>query len=131
MTDINPAVLDRLSAMAWAARPNAHLHGKTAVGCAVLDSNGGFHAGCNVEHRYRCHDIHAETNTLSTMVAAGSGRAVVVLIAAERDHFTPCGSCLDWIFELGGPDCVVVAERLPGTGRSAFTAADLMPQYPR
>ena len=41
------------------------------------------------------------------MVAAGDGHAVTVFIAAERERFTPCGACLDWIFELGGAECVV------------------------
>ncbi len=129
-TNADPTTLDLLSQAAWAARDNAHLHGKTAVGCAVLATDGNRYMGCNVEHRYRCHDIHAEMNTLSAMVAHGGGRAVVVLIAAVREKFTPCGSCLDWIFELGGSDCVVVAESAPGL-RTSYTAAELMPHYPR
>jgi len=27
--------------------------------------------------------------------------------AIYRDHFTPCGSCLDWIFQFGGADTIV------------------------
>ena len=64
------------------------------------------------------------------MVARGGDRAVMVLIAAERDHFTPCGSCLDWIFELGGDHCLVAFQPKPDGTVSALRADELMPYYP-
>ena len=30
-----------------------------------------------------------------------------IVIVADRTKFTPCGGCLDWIFEFGGPACKV------------------------
>lgn len=122
--------LDELSANAWRVRASAHLHGRTMVGAAALSSSGVVHVGCNVEHRFRSHDIHAETNALGSMVAAGDRRASAVLVASERDHFTPCGACLDWIFELGGAQCLVIVESSPQGERKVFTAAQLMPSYP-
>jgi cytidine deaminase len=121
---------DRLARPAWQARENAHAHGPTRVGAAVLASDGRVFAGCNVEHRFRSHDVHAEVNALSTMVAEGSVRAVAVLIAAERDHFTPCGSCLDWIFELGGPGCLIAFQAHPDSELQIHSSRDLMPYYP-
>jgi cytidine deaminase len=115
---------------AWDARENARVYGPTRVGAAVLCSNGRLFVGCNVEHRFRSHDVHAEVNALTTMVAAGEGPAVALLIAAERDRFTPCGSCLDWIFELGGPDCLVAFQPAKGTDVSVHRASELMPHYP-
>jgi cytidine deaminase len=113
-----------LTDAAWAVRDNAHLHGPTAVGVAVLSDQGNVYTGCNIEHRFRSHDIHAEVNALSAMVAAGDGPAVEIVIAADRTQFTPCGSCLDWIFELGGPKCMVKF------GPSIWYADELMPWYP-
>jgi cytidine deaminase len=46
-------------------------------------------SGCNVEHQFRCHDVHAEINAITTMVSAGGTDPVALLIVAERDRFTP------------------------------------------
>jgi cytidine deaminase len=100
------------------------------VGAAVLSDDGSMFVGCNVEHRFRSHDVHAEVNALTTMAAHGEHRALAVLVVAERDRFTPCGGCLDWIFELGGPDCVVGFQRSPQAPVSALRADALMPHYP-
>lgn len=120
----------KLSQAAWAVRENARVHGKTMVGAAVLSARGNVYAGCNVEHRFRSHDIHAEVNALATMAAAGDGPAVAVLVASERDRFTPCGGCVDWIFELGGAETMVAFEPRPGHHRSTYRADELMPHYP-
>jgi cytidine deaminase len=119
-----------LSEAAWSARANARLHGPTPVGCAALSDDGRVFSGCNIEHRFRAHDIHAEVNAISSLVAAGGHKLRAILIAAERDRFTPCGSCLDWVFEIGGEGCLVVSERTPGKQAHCHRASDLMPYYP-
>jgi cytidine deaminase len=122
--------LDALSEAAWGVRRNARNLGETAVGCAVLDDAGTIHIGCNVEHRFRSHDIHAEVAALSSLVAAGATEARAVFVAAERERFTPCGACLDWIFELGDSSCLVVVQRGLSAEPTIYTAAELMPFYP-
>jgi cytidine deaminase len=98
----------------------------------VVATDGNVYVGCNVEHRFRSHDIHAETNALASMIAAnGSNRAEIVFIAAERELFTPCGACLDWIFELGGPNCSILVQSDPSMTPLEYRAIDLMPHYPR
>jgi cytidine deaminase len=84
----------------WKVRENAEVYGPTRVGCAALVDNGQVFSGCNTEHRFRSHDIHAEVNAISTLVANDGTLLSAVLIAAERDRFTPYGSCLDWILRL-------------------------------
>ena len=121
--------LPPLTAAAWAVRE--HAVSSTKVGCAVLSAEGNVHVGCNIGHRFRCHDVHAEVNALSSMVAAGDTRAVAVLVVAERELFTPCGSCLDWVFELGGPHTAVAFQPAPGTPVDVSLAMNLMPRYPR
>lgn len=125
-----PELLAQLAADAWAVRDRARLHGPTAVGAVVMSDQGWIHAGCNVEHRFRSHDVHAEVNALTSMVSAGNGQARYIVIAAARESFTPCGACLDWIFELGGPECVVGFQGKPGGPVVTFAAAELMPRYP-
>lgn len=121
---------DRLASVAWRARKNAHVHGATRVGAAVLSAQQHVYVGCNVEHVFRSHDVHAEVNALTTMAAAGDGPAVAILIAAERARFTPCGGCVDWIFELGGPHTLVAFQGRPNGPVDVLRANDLMPHYP-
>jgi cytidine deaminase len=131
-TDRLPAhgTIDAMSEAAWTARDNARILGATPVGCAALSDAGVIYAGCNVEHRFRSHDIHAEPNALSSLVAAGGKACVAVLVVAERDKFTPCGSCMDWIFEIGGPNCQVGFQPRRSEAVTWYAAAELMPHYP-
>lgn len=124
--------LPKLAKQAWRVRDNARLYGKTKVGAAVLSSGGCFYVGCNIEHRFRAHDIHAEVNALSEMVAneGEAAKAVAVVIAAERFNFTPCGGCMDWIFELGAEDTLVAFSPALGFIQPHLLASDLMPHYP-
>ena len=63
--------LEELARMAWEIRESAYVIGPTKVGCAVLGVNGKVYSGCNVEHRFRSHDVHAEVNAITSMVAGG------------------------------------------------------------
>ena len=123
--------LAALSQAAWLARDHARVLGKTKVGCAARATGGRIWLGCNVEHKYRSHDVHAEVNAIGSLVAGGDERLEAVFIAAERERFTPCGSCMDWIFELGGESCVVAAQSSPGGPILVLRAGELMPFYPR
>ncbi len=117
---------------AWKARENAHVIGPTKVGCAVLSKSRAVYAGCNVEHRFRSHDLHAEVNAIGTMVSAGEKEILAIAVAAERDRFTPCGACMDWIFQFSDPDvCVVVCQSAPNGPVTKYQLRDLMPYYPR
>lgn len=122
---------DHLITRAWKVRDNAVIIGPTKVGCAVLADTGAVFCGCNIEHRYRSHCVHAEVNALTSMAAATTSRATALVIAAERDRFTPCGACLDWIFQLGTPDTLVTFSPKPGRiGSHIWRADELMPYYP-
>ena len=119
-----------LSGQAWQARQHARILGRTAVGCAVLGGDGRSWVGCNVEHTFRSHDIHAEVNAISSMIAAGEQHLVAVLVAADRDRFLPCGACLDWIFEFGGKACQVAWQQELVQPPAVLQAGELMPYYP-
>ena len=133
-TEIVPPDLDsllyKLAAVAWRIRENAYVLGKTKVGCAVLSDNGRVFEGCNVEHPFRCHDIHAEVNAISSMVAGGEKHLVAVFIVAERDRFTPCGGCMDWIMQFGSADTIVAFQGTRNGPIQQYTAGQLMPFYP-
>jgi cytidine deaminase len=128
---LDPIPWEELSSLAWKVREHARVYGPTRVGTAVLASSGNIHVGCNMEHRFRSHDVHAEVSALASMVSSGDSEARAVFVAAERERFTPCGSCLDWVFELGGPDCLVAFQSAPGRKIDVLKASELMPRYPR
>jgi cytidine deaminase len=120
-----------LSKVAWEYRDNAILIGKTKVGAAALSDRGNVFGGCNVEHKFRSHDIHAEVNCIGTMIANGEKVLKAIIVVAEREQFTPCGSCLDWVFQFGGPACFVGFQNEQGGKINIYTAEQLMPFYPR
>jgi cytidine deaminase len=129
-TPISQDDFDRLSSAAWRARENARTYSGIKVGAAVLTEAGEVFAGCNVEHRFRAHDIHAEPNAIGTMVAGSASRPVAILVVSEEALFTPCGGCMDWIFEHGGPDCLVLVMNGREAEPMIWRASELMPQYP-
>ncbi len=120
-----------LARVAWEHRQHAHVLGKTRVGAGALAADGAVFGGCNIEHQYRCHDIHAEVAAIAGMVSSGQTGLVAILIAAERELFTPCGGCLDWIFQFGGADCLVAHQATPEGEIKVWRASELMPYYPR
>jgi len=103
----------------------------TKVGAAVRGTDGYIYAGCNVEHRYRCHDIHAEVNAIGAMVAAGCPKLAAILVVADKERFTPCGSCMDWIVQHAVSDNVSVVYHDITTGKEqVYKVCQLMPFYP-
>jgi cytidine deaminase len=117
--------------MAWLAREHAFLIGTTKVGAVAVASDGTPFAGCNVEHRFRCHDVHAEVNAITSLIASGRRELKAVIVVAERDRFTPCGGCMDWIFQFGGGECLVAYQRSREGEIIIHTASELMPHYPQ
>jgi len=122
--------LNKLAKEAWKVRENASIVGKTKVGAAILTSNENIYVGCNAEQKYRNHDVHAEVNAITNMITYGEKSFIAIVVVAERDHFTPCGSCLDWIFQFAGGDCIVAFQKTPNSDIKTYTAKELMPHYP-
>ncbi len=128
---MNKEIWDLLSKKAWEVRENAYLIGKTKVGSALYSSTGSIHTGCNVEHKFRCHDIHAEVNAISSMVASGKEKTIkCILIVAEKQNFTPCGSCMDWIIQHGEKDTLVAFQSSKNGEMTIYRSDQLMPYYP-
>lgn len=121
---------NELSVLAWQARENACILGKTKVGAALLSTTGKIYTGCNVEHQYRNHDVHAEVNAITNMINNGEKRFTAIIVAANRENFSPCGCCLDWIFQFGGEKCLISWQSSVDDRINTFTAKDLMPHYP-
>lgn len=132
LSDLIDGPLRGLSATAWTARENASIVGSgTKVGSALLTDDGSIFAGCNIEHPFRCHDIHAEVNAIASMVTGGGKAITAILIAAERELFTPCGGCMDWIMRFADENCVVGFQSSRDGFIQHYKATELMPFYPK
>lgn len=127
MTDEDIA---RLRTAAWKARENARTYSGVKVGAAVLTDAGEVYSGCNAEHRFRSHDIHAEVNAIGTFVAQSRSTIRAVMVVSEESFFTPCGGCMDWILEHGGPNCMVLVASSAEGPLMTWHAHELMPHYP-
>jgi cytidine deaminase len=128
---VSDSQIKELMTRAWRVREHAYILGPTKVGCAVMTELGDVFVGCNVEHKFRSHDVHAEVNAITNMVSAGHRDLAAVAIAAERELFTPCGACLDWIFQFGSGKCRVFVQSTVGGPLNTYVASELMPYYPK
>ncbi|MHA1372646.1 MAG: hypothetical protein ACTSRA_23385 [Promethearchaeota archaeon] len=127
--------------LAWKATQNARKikeTGTTVGACAgykdIATGKMIYATGCNIEHKYRCHDIHAEVNAISNLIN-NNGRQTpleFIIIVSKREQFTPCGGCMDWIMEIGGPTCNVIIQGIsPKEKVNFYLAQELMPYYPK
>lgn len=122
--------LVELAEAAWAVRDQAYVLTGVKVGSAVLATSGNIHTGCNIEHRFRSHDVHAEVNAIATMIKDGDQEIDTIIVVAPRKQFTPCGACMDWILQFGRQDTKVAFQSSPEASFLEFEAVDLMPHYP-
>lgn len=122
--------LEELAKIAWSYRERALLFGRTRVGAAALSSDGTIYGGCNIQHRFRSHDLHAEVTALAAMVCAGCSTLTAIIVVSEFPGLRPCGNCLDWILQLGGDNCVVAWQDARGSGIERRRASELMPLHP-
>ena len=121
----------KLSDLAWSVRDNAYVFGGTKVGVSLISSKGNWYSGCNIEHHYRSHDIHAEICAISSMVSSGDRLIQKMIIVAERDFFTPCGSCMDWIVPFSNVDTIIGFQGVKDGEIQIFTPNELMSFYPK
>lgn len=128
---ISQEVLERLRSEAWRVREYSYCLGGTRVGAALWSIEEHLFGGCNVEHRFRSHDIHAEVSAIARMIGDGDTRFLAMVVAAEREQFTPCGACMDWIMQFGGPQCYIGYEPKRDSGVKWLRADTIMPVYPR
>ena len=119
--------LARLFAAARAAREHAHSpYSGLQVGAALLDDQGGIHAGCNVENASYGLTTCAERVALGRAVSEGvrAFRAVAI-VSSAAGPLPPCGACRQVLHELA-PRLWVFSEGDPGT-RVTWRLEELLP----
>lgn len=118
--------------LAVEARHNAHApYSHYFVGSALFGRtpNGDpvTAIGCNFENLSFGATICAERNALGSFVVQG-GRELAAVVVASRDGVTPCGVCLQALFEFtSDPSQVAVVCVDESGGTRTFALKDLMP----
>lgn len=125
---LSDAEIGALAALAARARLAAYApHSGFLVGAAVVASDDRVFAGCNVENASYGLTLCAERSALAAAVGAGarSVRAIVLVTATDR-VCAPCGACLQWVSEFGGPETEVIWASVAGDV-VRWTLGDLLP----
>lgn len=110
------------------ARQNAYApYSHFAVGAAVLSANGKIYAGCNVENiSYPCGTC-AEAGAIAAMNADGGRLIKDIVVVADGDFLiSPCGACLQRIFEFADAETTVHLADLTGIKQS-LKITELLP----
>lgn len=122
--------LSLLFNQALSVRNNAYApYSGFAVGAAVLCNNGKIYSGCNVENiSYPCGTC-AEAGAIAAMNADG-GRLIkdIVVVAGGNTLISPCGACLQRIFEFADSETTVHLADLKGI-RKSFKINELLPVF--
>lgn len=72
------------------------------VGAAIVTDRGDIVTGANIENAAFGATVCAETNAITTAVAAGALRiATVAVVCLDGDPCTPCGNCRQVMREFG------------------------------
>lgn len=114
---------------AWKARKFAYpWKSGTKVGCAIVAESGKIITGWNIEGLWMT-SIHAEVCAILQLVKLNK-KGKLIAIVSKTKFFTPCGACLDWLFQFCSKDTPIVIEN-GEHNRFRFTLEELCPQYPQ
>ena len=84
-------------------------YSKFRVGAAILDSNGKFHVGCNIENAAYPIGNCAEASAISAMVASNGKEIKAIAVTGYGDLLcTPCGGCRQRIREFSALDIPII-----------------------
>ena len=120
---------EKLFQLAKAALKNSYSpYSGLKVGAAVLSTNGNFYACCNVESiSFPCGTC-AEAGAISDMISKGDKKIAEILVMSDsKNLITPCGACLQRIFEFATIKTIVHLADLKGIQKS-FTIKELLPK---
>lgn len=114
--------------LALKTRANAYApYSGFKVGAAILSSGNNKYAGCNVENVSYPNGTCAETGAIASMVASGDSLIKDIVVVAESENLiTPCGACLQRIFEFSDKNTKVHLADLSGI-KKTFLISELLP----
>ncbi|MDI3310052.1 MAG: cytidine deaminase [Thermoanaerobacterium sp.] len=98
------------------ARGSAYApYSKFKVGACVITNNGKIYKGCNIENSSYGLTNCAERTALFSAYANGDRDIEAIAVVADTDGpVSPCGSCRQVMYELGGEDMTVILGNMKG-----------------
>ncbi|MGI9667067.1 MAG: cytidine deaminase [Acidimicrobiia bacterium] len=124
MTSLNHSEL--LEMAVAAAQASYSPYSKYRVGAAVVTGDGVVVTGANIENAAYGASVCAETNAITSAIAAGATSIdTVAVVCLDGDACTPCGNCRQVMREFGVQTVVMRG----GNGMPVTMAlADLLPE---
>jgi cytidine deaminase len=123
-----------LLSAAWEAREHSNpIKSGTRVGCAIMSPSRQIYTGWNIEGLWQT-SIHAEVSAICKIKASDLSISLIAIVAAV-ERFTPCGACLDWIYQYATLDCIIITQNRIQTMVGPlvcerYSIKELMPFYP-
>lgn len=114
---------------AWRSRDHA-IARKTKVGAAVVGQRGLVIGGCNIEHDFGT-TFHAEEVAIMKALSVGDKNFHHLLVVSDKNKFTPCGRCLDWIYQFGHSQIKIGTQSNFEEPIQWYTLTELAPHYPQ
>ncbi|MDI3478789.1 MAG: cytidine deaminase [Thermoanaerobacterium sp.] len=97
------------------------------VGACVITDNGNTYKGCNIENSSYGLTNCAERTALFNAYSNGDRKIKAIAVVADTDGpVSPCGSCRQVMYELGGEDLTVILGNMNGD-YVVKKAKDLLP----
>ncbi|MDK2805488.1 MAG: cytidine deaminase [Thermoanaerobacterium sp.] len=97
------------------------------VGACVITDNGNTYKGCNIENSSYGLTNCAERTALFNAYSNGDRKIKAIAVVADTDGpVSPCGSCRQVMYELGGEDLTVILGNMNGN-YVVKKAKDLLP----
>ncbi len=124
---VNPELVSELLKQAKLAREKAYVpYSRFKVGCALMDTEGRIHHGCNIENAAFGPTNCAERTALFRAVADGHTPRSFLALAVVGDTdgpISPCGVCRQVMSELCAPDMPVYLTNLKGDVQETTVSA--------
>jgi cytidine deaminase len=102
---------------------NAYVLWGFKVGAAMLAEDGKIYAGCNVESWVSGLGICAERCAINHAVSHGSRKIkeiAVVMDASSQSEPTPCGACLQYIYDFAETPKIKIVMAKAENGKILF-----------
>lgn len=111
--DVSPSRLLALRQAAEEARASNYSPYSDFMVLAAVESPAGVFGGANVENVNFTLTKHAEEMAILAAIGAGAGPEGPWLQTLYVTGASSCGSCRQFAAEFGGPDTLVLVDRIP------------------
>ena len=102
-------------------------YSKFKDGVAILDENGKYHVGCNIENAAYPIGNCAEASAISAMIASNGNRIIAISVTGYGNLLcTPCGGCRQRIREFASLNVPIIVGNEKEI-KKIFTLEELLP----